>query len=201
MAKAPAGAAQTVVRWAGDVRQGLARIALPDGSVKEGPYARGLKEGTWVWRSATGDTLGTTAYAAGKLHGWSVERIKEVAVREALYAEGVANGPRITRYADGHPASLVWFIDGKEHGTAWRWNQRDTLNIGKRTVGQYVHGVAQGTWRRYYANGVLNVENDYVNGVRHGTSKLWGPDGTLLRHLEYRNDAVVRTFVDRLGTN
>lgn len=185
--------------WADGVRQGPARIVLPDGSVKEGLYANGLKEGMWVWRSATGDTIGTTAYAAGKLHGWLVQRKKDVAVREALYAHGVANGPRITRHASGHPTSLEWFIDGKEHGPAWRWNLRDTLNIGKRTVGHYVHGLAQGTWRRYYANGVLNVENDYVNGVRHGTSKLWGPDGTLLRHLEYRNDAVVRTIVDRVS--
>lgn len=196
--RGPSAASHTEVRWSNGVRHGPARIALPDGSTKEGLYASGLKEGIWVWRSSTGDTLGTTAYATGKLHGWSVERKEDVAVREAHYAHGVANGPRITRYTDGHPASLVWFIDGQEHGTAWRWNQRDTVNIGKRTVGQYVHGVAQGTWRRYYANGVLNVENDYVNGVRHGHSKLWGPDGTLLRHLEYRNDVVVRTIVDKV---
>lgn len=189
------------VTWENGIKHGPARIVLPDGATKEGQYIDGRKEGIWVWRSASGDTLGTTAYDAGRLHGWMVERQKEVVVRETLYAWGKANGPRITRFHNGHPASLVWFIDGLEHGTTWRWDQRDTEHTGRRTVGQYVHGVAQGTWRRYYANGVLNVENHYVNGVRHGTAKLWGPDGTLLRHLEYRNDRVVRTIVDRLGDN
>lgn len=183
------------------MRNGAARLLLPDGSTKEGRYVDGLKEGTWVRRNAAGDTVGTAAYVSGKLHGWLVERKKNVVVREALYAQGVANGPRITRHASGHPTSLDWFEDGKEQGPAWRWNLRDSANVGKRTVGWYEEGLAQGTWRRYYANGMLNVENDYVNGVRHGTSKLWGPDGTLLRHLEYRNDGVVRTIVDRLGNN
>lgn len=191
-------AAFAEVTWSNGTKHGPARITLPDGSTKEGNFVGGKKEGIWVWRSATGDTIGTTAYSAGKLHGWLVERSGHVSVREARYDNGIANGPRITRYPDGHPASLVWFIEGHEHGPAWFWNQRDTVNIGKLIKGQYEHGTIAGTWRRYYSDGVLCNENNFANGVRHGIWTLWDRNGSVLRQVEFRNDKLVRTIVDRV---
>lgn len=158
----------------------------------------GLKEGNWTWLSSAGDTIGTTAYATGKLHGWLVERKGRVALREERYVHGVAHGPRITRYANGHPASLVWFVEGHEHGPASFWFQRDTVNVGKVIKGQYDHGAMAGTWRRYYSDGILCNENNFANGVRHGIWTLWARDGSVLRQVEFRNDKLFRTIVDRV---
>jgi len=42
-----------------------------------------------------------------------------------------------------------------------------------------------GTWKRWYANGVLAAENNYRNGKSQGTWKYWDSEGKLTRQLEY----------------
>lgn len=47
-----------------------------------------------------------------------------------------------------------------------------------------------GTWRRWYDNGVLAVEMNYQNGRNHGTWKYWDKEGKLTRQIEYWDGAV-----------
>ena len=42
-----------------------------------------------------------------------------------------------------------------------------------------------GTWKRWYENGVLAVEMNYRNGKNHGTWKYWDANGKLTRQIEY----------------
>lgn len=48
-----------------------------------------------------------------------------------------------------------------------------------------------GTWQRWYENGVLAAEMSYNLGKNHGTWKYWDIDGKLTRQIEYW-DGVVR---------
>ena len=182
----------------GEQKEGPAVLHLRDGALKQGRYAEGLKTGQWVEVSADGDTTSISFYSNGRAHGLWQRFANGRRIYLACYLNGVEQGSRISWHLNGAPASLVRFVDGKEEGIAHRWRLSDAENFGLHDTGPYVHGLAQGTWRRYYADGVLCVENDHVNGVMHGFSTLWARDGTLLRKVEYRNNEKVRTIVDRL---
>ena len=180
------------------IKEGAALLDLPNGGVKSGSYSGGLKNGLWTELDAAGDTTWCMGYTQGRAHGTWQRFTKGRLVYQAHYWNGMAHGPRLTWHTNGAPASLVRFVHGKEEGIAHRWRLSDEENYGMHDTGPYVHGLAHGTWRRYYADGVLCNENEHVQGVMHGISTIYARDGTILRQSEYRNNNKVRTIVDRL---
>ncbi len=193
-----AGAVIASVTTNGTEKSGVTVIRLPDGRMKYGLYAQGLKHGTWLELSPHGDTMAVQRYSDGLGHGIQQRYRSGALVEESTFINGLEHGIRKEWHANGMPAALTPFLEGKEHGIAHRWALHDSAHVGMHVTGPFERGVMHGTWRRLYRNGTRCGENPYLNGLREGVWTIWSMDGTVLKQVEYRNDRKVRTIVDKL---
>ena len=110
--------------------------------------------------SATGDTLASTSYQAGKLHGWAR-----------------------SWYALRRPREARRYVDGREEGLAEGW-----FSNGRRQFQRtFRAGVYHGTVTEWYSNGQLYHVGNYAAGQEQGRQLYYQPEGSIRANYDARN--------------
>ena len=127
---------------------GRRTFTASDGSVLEGPYVDGKKQGDWVIRFANGNVW-EGSYRDDKMHGRWVLRFADGKAGEGLYVDGKRHGHWVERSVNG----TVWkgsYVNDEKHGR-WVIRRADGSTLDRHFVnGKEVSSV----WRRTGRSGL-----------------------------------------------
>lgn len=149
-------------------------------------YDEGLKEGlTYIYDDSC-NLLRTENYRDDKLDG----KVREFFTGDSVvkwvvpYDQGVRDGIAFEYARDGRIITIVDY----DHGFI---KKKEEINR-KNNLGK------QGTWRTFYSNGALHIEERYKNNVLHGYYKEYDKDGKLVTALLYI-DGIVQENPEELA--
>lgn len=145
--------------------------------------AKGLKQGHWEKKDATGRLLYKGSFKDNIPDGEftyydSTGKVKAV----TKFTEQGSKAYAIL-YEKGKKISEGLYINEKKHGN-WKYYKNDTVVIAEEL---YKNGVPDGTWKTYYDNGTLLEEVIYINGVKEGPWLQYFYDGLLKTKATYKN--------------
>jgi antitoxin component YwqK of YwqJK toxin-antitoxin module len=114
---------------------------------------------------------------------WKDGSAKKTIVRDASTQEKVAE---IELY-DNETTFREWsFLNGLKNGTS-----RSFREDGKPwSLNTYVNDTLHGPYQTWHENGQLYIDGSYQKGNRAGIWAFYGPDGTLIRQMDFDKQAV-----------
>lgn len=135
------------------------------------------------------------SYLDGELHGWGetydpdgklIKRVKyefgwyaaielynEKGERYQRFDIGPGRVKVLETFPDGSKSMEHNFMNGVDDGPFKRWYPNGKLSI----EGNYVNGKEHGTWKYWYTNGKVSKEVTFDLGERHGMEKEWYDNG------------------------
>lgn len=193
---------------------GIGAWHYKDGTVLEGQFNRGKKEGTFTVTDPDGKTQECT-YDGGRLVSSGVVRlIESYGVLECDYIKGLKHGQATVTYNDGtveqrnykygklNGAVICTYPDGKTQELEYKNNQ--LLSSGHLKLklpdgffeGDFKAGLKQGPGITFYDNEVVE-DGSYKAGKKEGAFTLVSPEGDV-QVLPYKNNQLIHTGQVRL---
>ncbi|EPG72621.1 MORN repeat protein [Leptospira fainei serovar Hurstbridge str. BUT 6] len=145
-----------------DKREGIWKTLYETGeTLRETPYAAGLKEGEEKKLTKDGTQTESTVYKADKKNGpyWSKSE-KGFLLEEGAYADDKKVGTWKEYYAeDGAKKSVTDYKNGQKSGHETNY-QKDGNTLSSE--GNYAEDLKIGNWKSYYDNGQVQADGAYA---------------------------------------
>lgn len=176
--------------YAGDKKEGVARIFYPDGKVKQTiPYSDGKKEGLSREYDREGKIITLLEYNNDFLI--SRERINQTD------AKGMKQGEWLEFYPDGSIKTERNYRDDMLHGYYKEYDERGRLLVtvlydtGKITGTEADNSAEIDIRNRYDESGRLIYSGPYKEGIPVGIHREYNPDGTISNAKIYNDNGVL----------
>ncbi|NVK03452.1 MAG: hypothetical protein HWD92_01460 [Flavobacteriia bacterium] len=194
----PDGTLKAIGDYADDLRMNQWKYYYEDSTLEqEGRYYYDAPDGTWRWYFENGELRKEQQFRDGLENGPVVEYndSNEVIVR-GQYIDGLESG--IWEYTSHNVIETGEFIQGERQGR-WeiRWIDIDRVS----EVTNWIDGVMDGQYIRYFEDGSVRIRGKYVDGNKDGVWEHFASNGARIVTVEYNmgeevkyNGARLRNF-------
>lgn len=191
-------------------REGHGREKYWDGSIYEGTWKNGLKDGngvlqipeisvsykqTWkngilkygqdIERNQNGDIVFSGEYKNNLRDGSGIERHDDGTIFDGYWKRGLRHGKGVL-YDSDRTYNQTWKRGGIKHGTVVERNQNGTVVY----EGEYRDNKRGGYGTEYYENG-CRYTGHWKNGLKHGRGVLYIPNTNVSYDEEWRNGKIM----------
>lgn len=176
----------------------------------EGKRTNFLLDSTWNFYNQSGELVQQIDYRLGKKSGYSLEYIysnpenpgQPTLVSKELYVNDKKEGESYYYYNTGELWQIVYYREGQRHGITREFS-KDGIQI---TILEYSNnylinrerinrtdsfGKRQGTYKTFYDNGQLKMEQNFKDDQLDGSYREYAPDGTLKIAMRYELGAII----------
>jgi len=169
-----------------DPNDGQQRSKSQDGFVSQGWTICGEKWGTWETYSSEKQLVKRERYLCDQHHGFYEEWYLSTNMNqpqrkvEGKYYLGQRDGTWKVWHPNGKIRWISHFYRGTPQGIAQEWFSHSLNNQQiMKLSGEYHVGKKVGTWKAYYPDGAIELEQTYVDGQLHGVAKEYYAYGGL----------------------
>lgn len=190
--------------------EGIIKEGKPDGYWKtyyengilkaEGNRKNFLLDSIWKFYSDSGNIVQEINYSEGRKNGKRISYFKNE-ISEENFINDIKNGYSYKYYSDKSVKFKVNFIEGREEGTAREYAKDGSVItlieykkgyiISSENINRTREGLKHGTWKEFYPNENLKIEENYSYGKKHGYFKEYYDDGNLKKITKYINDVLI----------
>lgn len=193
--------------------EGTMRDGKPDGYWKTySEYGKIKSEGNrknfeldsiWKFYNEQGKLAFAFTYKNGKKTGSKkIYDTKEgFVITSENYESDLKQGNTINYYKNGNIKQTIPFVNGKEEGAGFEYAPDSTIiTLTKYKMGfvqreekinrKDANGLKQGSWKEFYANGLVRIEVNFTDDKMNGYYKEYTVKGSLLNTTKYINGVV-----------
>lgn len=192
------GALRSITAHKGDLA--FAKVFNEKGLlISEGRFKNMLKDSTWVFYNAHGDTLQLVNYKEGKKTGQEItffDNGKTASVY--FFIADIENGPFETFFASGLLESKGFYLNGLLDDSLKHYYENGQLMYS----GNYRQGLKNGRWDYYHSDGLIKMMIDYNRGIVtkeefiNGTFTTYFDDGSVAKSETYKNGLKNGQFIE-----
>ncbi|MBK7175548.1 MAG: toxin-antitoxin system YwqK family antitoxin [Bacteroidales bacterium] len=149
--------------------------------------AKGLKQGAWEEKIATGISSGQ--YIDDQKNGnWISHATNGNLTRIESYSKGIRDGIFVEIDQRGYLVSEMYYVNNLLEGTAKKF----FYGTNPASVIDYKQGKMNGKKKDYYENaaGKLKEESNYINDIKEGSSVFYAVNGDPIAEYNYKNGSL-----------
>ena len=166
----------------------------------EGNRVNFLKDSTWVFYTATGDTSEIINYRSDKRSGFYLQYetitqrnniSRHYLKSKEIFLDDKREGSAYYYYPSGKIKQIIHYKNGKKQGKSQEFDENGTIitlyeyHNDKMTAREFINrknekGEKTGVWKTFYPNGEKKEEEFYKNGVLDGVTLVYSERGILL---------------------
>ncbi len=163
-------------------------IRLPDGSVEQGKYRDGNREGVWRKTFADGGWAQGRFHRGQRVGQWSFYYPDGRLKAQGHFLNDARHGVWTQWYPHGRRSKQFTYYRGEKHGPFMAWHPNGT----PKQKGHYHRDRLHGPWQSWYRDGRRESQGEYRHGKRHGRWRFWDSSGELCVEVDYENGKELR---------
>lgn len=175
----------------------------------EGKRTNFLLDSIWNFYNQAGERTQSISYNLGEKNGFSLAYVYDnplnpgqpTIVSKELYVNGRKEGYSYYYYPSGEVQEMIYFKNNQKHGLAREFDKdsviisvmeyKDNYLVNRERINRNdKQGRKQGTYREYYENGAVKIEEHYLDNQLHGYYREFDGRGVLVTAIRYERGEI-----------
>ncbi len=175
----------------------------------EGRRTNFLLDSIWNFYNQAGELLQSISYNLGEKNGFSITYIYDnplnpgqaTIISRELYVNGLKEGNSFYYYPTGELKEMIYFKSNSKHGQAREFSKdsviisvleyKDNYLINRERINRTDKvGRKQGSYREYYENGSVKMEEHFLDDQLHGYYREFDVRGVVVTAMRYERGEI-----------
>lgn len=183
------GSIKAIGNYVDDFKNDRWKYYFRDSTIEQvGRYILDYPDGTWEWYFEDGSVRKTQEFLDGLENGPVLEyNDSNQVILRGQYVDGLRTGTWI--FTEDKTMETGEFVNDLKEGT-WitRWIETEQI----RSQTEWINGVKEGNYVRYFENGQIQMRGKYSNDKKQGIWEYFATNGARIVTVEYDDDVELK---------